>query len=74
MKVSKAQNLRDILLLVGIVIMLCHDIYAPFFIIGVVIILSGFIVHFLYNKCPYCGRQLGRDYGDYCQHCGHALD
>lgn len=74
MKVSTARNLKDILLLVGIILMFCREIYAPFLIVGGIITLFGFIVHFRYNKCPYCKRQLGRADGDYCQYCGHALD
>lgn len=74
MKVSAARNLRDILLLLGIIIMFCREIYAPFLIVGGIITLFGFVVHFLYNKCPYCKRQLGREDGEYCPHCGRALD
>lgn len=74
MKVRTVQKLRDIFLLVGIIIMLCHGIFAPFFVIGGIITLIGFVMHFCYNKCPYCRRQLGRNNGAYCQHCGHALD
>ena len=74
MKVSTARNLKDILLLVGIILMFCREIYAPFLIVGGIITLFGFMVHFRYNKCPYCKRQLGRADGDYCQYCGHALD
>lgn len=78
MKVKEAQKLRDTLFIVGIVIMLCAAIYEPLFelltVIGAVIAFSGLIPHFLYNKCPSCGKQLGRNDGKYCQHCGKALD
>ena len=52
MKVSTARNLKDILLLVGIILMFCREIYVPFLIVGGIITLFGFIVHFRYNKCP----------------------
>lgn len=74
MNVRTARNLKDILLLVGIILMLCDNIFAPFLIIGGIITLFGIIVYFLYVKCPYCKRQLGRDDGEYCPHCGRALD
>ena len=74
MKVSTARELSTILMLGGIILILCREIYMPFLLIGSIITLFGLVVHFLYNKCPYCGRQLGRDYGDYCPHCGRALD
>jgi len=78
MKVRDARKLRDTLFIVGIAIMLCAGIFAPLFelltVIGAVIAFSGLIPHFLYNKCPYCGKQLGRNDGEYCQYCGKELD
>ena len=74
MKVKEAQKLRDTLFIVGIIIMLCAGIFEPLTVIGAVIAFSGLIPHFLYNKCPSCGKQLGRNDGKYCQHCGKALD
>lgn len=74
MKARQAQKLRDALFIIGILMMLCAGIFEPLTIIGAVIAFSGFIPHFLYNKCPCCGKQLGRNDGGYCQHCGKALD
>lgn len=74
MKSKKAQKLRDILAIVGIVIMICGYIYGPLLIVGGIVTFSCFVPHFLYNKCPYCGKQLGRNEGKYCQHCGKELD
>ena len=74
MKVRTAQKLRDALAIAGIIIALCHRIYEPLLIIGGVVAFSCFIPHFLYNKCPHCGRQLGRTVAKHCQHCGGALD
>ena len=40
MKPKKAQKLRDILAIVGIVIMLCGYIYEPLLIVGVIVTFS----------------------------------
>ena len=74
MNVRKAQKLRNALLLIGIVIMLAAYIYEPLMIVGIIVAFSSLIPHFLYNKCPHCGKQLGRNEGNYCQHCGKSLD
>ena len=29
---------------------------------------------YLYNKCPHCGKRLGRNTGKFCQHCGKEID
>ena len=74
MNVRKAQKLRNALLLIGIVIMLAAYIYEPLMIVGIIVAFSCLIPHFLFNKCPHCGNQLGRNEGNYCQHCGKSLD
>lgn len=74
MKVRKAQKLRDILAIAGIIIMLCGYIYQPLLFVGGMVALSCFVPHFLYNKCPHCGKQLGRNEGRCCQHCGRGID
>ena len=74
MKVKKARKLRDVLMITGILIMLCASIYAPLSMIGAVIAFSGLVPHFMFNKCPRCGRQLGRNDGEYCQYCGAELE
>lgn len=74
MKIRKVQKLRDILLITGLVIMLCANIYVPLLIVGGVIVCSGLVTHFLYSKCPHCGEYLDRNAAKYCQHCGKELD
>lgn len=35
----------------------------------------GVILMFMFWRCPYCNRYLGRSYGKkYCPHCGRKLD
>ena len=74
MKVRKAQKLRDALLIAGTVIMLLAYYYEPLLCVGAVVAWSCLIPHFLYNKCPHCGKQLGRNEEKYCQFCGAKID
>lgn len=74
MKVRKAQKLRDTLMIVGIAIMLAGSIHVALSLIGAVVAFSGLVPHFLYNKCPHCKKQLGRNDGNFCQHCGGIID
>ena len=74
MNVRKAQKLRDMLLLIGFVMMLGSYIYEPLFIPGMIVAFSCLIPDFLYNKCPNCGKRLGRNEGEYCHHCGRKID
>ena len=75
MKARDAQKLRDTLLFAGIAIMLAAYIFGIVCsIIGAIVAFFGLIPHFLYNKCPHCGRQLGRNDGAFCQHCGGEID
>lgn len=74
MTVKKARKLRDRLLLGGFVLMLLAYLYEPVFIVGVIVTFSCLIPHFLFNKCPHCGKQLGRNEGEFCQFCGKRID
>lgn len=74
MKVRNAQKLRNLLMLIGTVIMLAAYFYEPLWIIGLIVACSCLIPHFLYNKCPHCGKQLGNQETKYCQHCGKPID
>ena len=74
MTVKNARKLTAAILIVGTVVMLLSYIWEPFLIIGAVIDISCLIPHFLFNRCPHCGKLLGRDVGDFCQHCGKKLE
>lgn len=74
MNPKKAQNLSAMLLLIGFVMALASYIYEPLFISGVVVMFSCLIPDILFNKCPHCGKRLGRNSGDYCQFCGKPID
>lgn len=74
MTVKKARKLRDRLLLGGFVLMLLGYLYDPIFIVGLIVAFSCLIPDFLFNKCPHCGKRLGRNKGGFCQFCGNPLD
>lgn len=74
MTIKKARRLRDTLFIAGFVITILGYLWTAFFIIGIIVMLSGLIPHFLYNKCPRCRKQLGRNEGKFCQFCGQPLD
>ena len=54
--------------------MLGAYIYEPLFQPGMVVAFSCLIPHFLWNKCPHCGKQLGRNEAEFCQFCGGKID
>ncbi|MBO4888573.1 MAG: zinc ribbon domain-containing protein [Firmicutes bacterium] len=71
---KKAINIRNVLLIAGLFIILLGYIWAPLGIVGIVVTVSSLIPHFLYNKCPHCGKQLERNEEDFCQFCGKPLN
>lgn len=74
MTVKRARKLRDTLLAAGTVIMLLGCLYQPLLIIGVIVAFSCLIPHFLFNKCPHCGRRFGSHGGTFCPFCGKRID
>lgn len=73
MKIKAARKLRDGIFILGFLTMLAAGLYEPLLYIGAVVMISGIIPDYLYNKCPHCGKHLGRSEGDYCQHCGGKI-
>lgn len=74
MNVRKAQRLRDMLILIGFFMMFGSYVYEPLLIPGVVVAFSCLIPDFLYNRCPHCGKRLGRNEAEFCQFCGGKID
>ena len=74
MPVKKARKLRDTLLIAGFVVALMGYFWNVLGFLGIVLMFSALVPHFLWNKCPHCGKNLGRDGGDYCQHCGKPIE
>lgn len=74
MNVRKAQRLRNMLLLIGTFMMLGSYFYESLMVSGIVVASACLIPHFLFNKCPHCGKQLGNNEAKCCQHCGKEID
>ena len=76
MSVKKARKLKNILLIAGLIVFLIgyYGNVFGFIYFGVVLMFSALVPHFLWNKCPHCGKHFGRDGGDYCQHCGKPIE
>lgn len=75
MKVKHARILTLTILIIGfIIIMLGSYLYEPLLIVGAIVTVSSLIPHFLYNKCPHCGRHLGRNRGRFCQYCRKEVE
>ena len=74
MKVKNARKLIAAMLIVGFVLSLCVSLYKPLFIVGMIVMVASLVPHFLYNKCPHCGKNLGRNAGRYCQFCGKEYE
>lgn len=73
MEIKKARKLRDSMIIIGLIIMLLAYLWEPLSVIGAIVAFSSLISHFLFNKCPYCRKNLGRDTGDFCQYCGKNI-
>lgn len=74
MKVKNARKLIAIMLIFGFFLSLCVSLYKPLFIVGMIVMVASLVPHFLYNKCPHCGKNLGRNAGRYCQFCGKEYE
>ena len=75
MNVKNARKLTTTLLIVGFALSLLGGYtYEPLFIAGIIVMVSSLIPHFLYNKCPHCGKNLGRNAGRFCQFCGKEYE
>ena len=74
MRPKSARKLRDILLIIGIMVMLLGYINEIFLVIGAIIACACLLPHFLFYRCPHCKRGLGRNEGEFCQYCGKRID
>ena len=74
MTIKSARKLRNMLIIIGTSIMLMAYIWEPLFVIGAIVTCSCIIPDFLYNRCPHCGKLLGRNEAAYCQFCGEKLE
>ena len=70
---ENARFLTTLILILGILIMLFSVYRESLLYIGAAVIFSSLIPEFLFNKCPHCGKYLGKNYGRFCQFCGKSL-
>lgn len=74
MKPKKARKLIYFLYMIGFIIMLFSYVNIIFLPIGIAVAGSSVVPNLLFYKCPHCGAHLGRNGGDFCQHCGKRMD
>ena len=74
MKPKKARKLSCFLFVIGVIIMLFGYADIIFLLIGLVVAVSSLVPNLLFYKCPHCGKHLGRNGSDFCQHCGKSID
>ena len=74
MKPRTAQKIRNFLLILGVVVMLCAFVEESLFVVGAVIASTCFIPELLFNKCTHCGKHLGRNDDEFCPNCGKPID
>ena len=75
MKVKSARKLIAIIAIVGFILSLIGGyVYEPLFIVGIIVMVCSLIPQFLFNKCPHCGKNLGRNVGPFCQFCGKEYE
>lgn len=44
------------------------------FVIGIVLMICAILTHFIFYRCPHCGRFLDRSTGEFCPCCGKEID
>ena len=74
MKPGDAWVLQNVLVVVGALAALLGCFWRAALYIGIAVMFSSLIPHFLFYRCPHCGKQLGRDKVKYCPHCGERVD
>ena len=42
-------------------------------VLALIVMVAFLWVEFSMNRCPHCGRYLGRNWGQFCQHCGERV-
>lgn len=71
---KKGRLLRSVIMIAGLLLMILGLSNVPLQMIGLIVMISGFIPDLLYNRCPYCGKWLKRFDGEYCPYCGNRVE
>lgn len=66
----------------AIILLILEIIFGYLFISGsrwsgllfLILMAVSIVSDLLFNRCPHCGRHLGRSGGPYCRYCGEELD
>ena len=74
MKPKQAGKCRDVLMIAGVAVMLLGYLHKAFLIAGLCVAASCLLPHFLFYRCPHCGKLLGRNEERFCQHCGESIE
>ena len=74
MKPKTARKLTLWLGVAGLIFVFCGYIHTGFLALACIALGAGFVVSILFDKCPHCGKSLGRSSTDHCQHCGEKID
>lgn len=71
----RADLLRGIMaVLIIFLAMLARTEPGPVLLVLALIALLVFLaVEFFMNRCPHCGQYLGKNWGQFCQHCGERI-
>lgn len=70
--VEKIQNLLWVIVGISVILTYLFD-KNTFLIIGVIALAMILVVRAKFWKCPYCGKYIGRDKGNYCKNCGKQI-
>lgn len=73
MNYKKARKVALILAVLAFIAILFSFFHKAFEILSALLLFSSFVVDVGYYKCPHCNKNLHRNNGDYCQHCGKKL-
>lgn len=76
LKPQQVKRIFEISVIVIVIIAGIGSFYdiLPLAIIGLGLMIIAFAFNITFYRCPHCGKHLGRDGGDYCQHCGTSFD
>lgn len=74
MKPKNAVKLIYCLFIGGFILILLSYVNILFLPLGILAEGSAVVCNMLFFKCPHCGKHLGRNGGDYCQHCGKRVN
>lgn len=61
-----------VIVLIAAISAVCNILWLA--VISFILMIAVLAFNIIFYRCPYCGKHLGRDGGDYCQYCGASFD